>query len=256
MIASLGMYDPAPLQAANDRYYALIRDGLRTAGLNAPEALTRGPDAYWPAWLSPDLVLSQTCGLPYRAKLHDKVTLIGTPDFGLDGCPPGYYRSVFVVRQDDPRALLADYAAGILAYSEDLSQSGWSAPHDHATAVGLRWSSVLQTGAHRNSARAVADGKADLAAIDALTWELLCRHEPWPKQLRVLEATHPTPGLPYIAGPGADADTMLAVIAAAIDRLTPEDRSLLHLRGIVRIPAAAYLSMPIPPAPGAMGSAS
>ena len=27
----------------------------------------------------PDLVLAQTCGFPYRAKLHHHVTLTGTP---------------------------------------------------------------------------------------------------------------------------------------------------------------------------------
>jgi len=251
MIASLGMYDPAPLHDANDRYWALIRDGLRDRGLPAPDALTRGPDAYWTAWQAPDLVLSQTCGLPYRARLHDRVTLIGTPDFGLDACPPGWYRSLFVTRRADPRAAFADFAGARLAYSEDLSQSGWAAAHAHAATRGLRWGSLLRTGSHANSTRAVAEGRADLAAVDALTWELLCRHEPWPADLRVIEPTQPTPGLPYIAGPDADPDLLFAVIAAAIDALTAADRDLLHLRAIVRIPAADYLSVPIPPDPEA-----
>ena len=77
MIASLGMYDRAEAQPANDRFWALIRDGMRARGLAAPDSLTRGAGAYWDAWQSPDLILSQTCGFPYRAKLHDKVTLIG-----------------------------------------------------------------------------------------------------------------------------------------------------------------------------------
>ncbi len=256
MIASLGMYDPVPLQAANDRYWALIRDGLRAYGAAAPDALTRGPDAYWPAWQAPDLVFSQTCGLPFRSRLHTKVTLIGTPDFGLTACPPGYYRSLFVARQDDPRDRLADFAGGRLAYNEELSQSGWGAPYNHAAALGLHWSSLLRTGAHATASKAVADGEADIAAIDALTWELLSQHEPWPHRLKIVETTQPTPGLPYIAGPGADADLLFAVVAAAIDRLSPQDRALLHLRGIVRISAADYLAVTIPPAPEAMAAAS
>lgn len=251
MIASLGMYDLAPMQGANDRYWALIRDGMRAAGLSAPDGLTRGPDAYWPAWQSADLVLSQTCGLPFRARLHGRVTLIGTPDYGLEGCPPGYYRSLFVARADDPRRTLADFDNARLAYNEDLSQSGWGAPWNHATAAGLRWSSVLQTGAHRASSRAVIDGEADLAAIDALTWALLVRHESWPQHLSVIEATTPTPGLPYIAAPGVDADAMFGIIARAIDDLQPDDRDLLHLRGIVRIAPQQYLAVSIPPEPQA-----
>ena len=50
MIASLGMYDFGAAQAANDRLWALIRDGLRARGIAAPEALTRGEHAYWDAW--------------------------------------------------------------------------------------------------------------------------------------------------------------------------------------------------------------
>lgn len=249
MIAALGMYDMAPMQAANDRYWALIRDGMRAAGLPAPDALTRGPGAYWPAWQSRDLVLSQTCGLPYRARLHGHVSLIGTPDFGLAGCPPGHYRSLFVARRDDPRATLAAFNGARLAYSEDLSQSGWAAPWNHAQAHGLHWASAVPTGSHWNAAQAVVDDRADLAAIDALTWELLTRHAPMPQHLKVLEPTTPTPGLPYIAAPGIDADLMFGVIGAAIDHLTPEDRDTLHLRGLVRIPAADYLLVPTPPAP-------
>ena len=122
--------------------------------------------------------------------------------------------------------------------------------------MGLRWSSLMRTGTHARTSRAVANGDADIAAIDALTWELLLRHEPWPSRLKVVETTHPTPGLPYIAAPGADADLMFGVIAAAITRLTPADRDVLHLRGIVRIPAADYLAVVIPPAPEAMAAAS
>ena len=103
MIASLGMYDRAEAQASNDRLWGLIRDGMRDHGLAAPQALTRGAGAYWDAWMAPDLVLSQTCGFPYRARLHDKVTLIGTPDYGVAGCPAGHYCSVYVARADDGR---------------------------------------------------------------------------------------------------------------------------------------------------------
>ena len=84
MIASLGMYDFGAAMAANDRLWALARDALREEGIDAPDALTRGEAAYWPAWEAPDLLLSQTCGYPFRARLHDRVAYVGTPDFGVD----------------------------------------------------------------------------------------------------------------------------------------------------------------------------
>lgn len=256
MIASLGMYDPAPLQGANDRLWAGVRDHLRAHGMAAPEGLTRGGTAYWTAWQSPKLVLSQTCGYPFRARLHGRVTLVGTPDYGIEGCAPGHYRSVFVARADDPRATLAEYSGSRFAYNEDLSQSGWAAPQTHAAQHGLRFPPVLRTGGHLFSAQAVAEGRADLAAIDAVTWRLLQTHERFTDALRVVGQTDPTPGLPLISRLGVDADLMFDAVAASIAALTPADRDLLHLHGLVRIPAADYLAVAIPPAPEAMAAAS
>lgn len=249
MIASLGMYEMSGMAAANDRLWALIRDGLRARGLAAPEALTRGDDAYWPAWQAPDLVLSQTCGFPYRARLHGRVTLIGTPDYGLPDCPPGHYCSVFVARKDDPRTGIADFDGTPIAYNEALSQSGWAAPQTHAAGLGLRFPAGLQTGGHRLSVAAVAGGRADLAAIDALTWALLCERGGDTLALREVARTAPTPGLPLIAAAGADAGAGFAAVSEAIAALEAEDRATLHLRGLIRIAPEAYLAVPTPPPP-------
>ena len=249
MIASLGMYDFGPAQAANDRLWAGIRDGLRARGIDAPDALTRGEAAYWPAWEAADLTLSQTCGYPYRARLHSKVTYVGTPDYAVDGCPPGHYRSVFVARRDDPRQTLADFDGAAFAYNEGLSQSGWAAPQTHAAELGLSLPPALQTGGHRLSALAVAEGRADIAALDAVTHALLLDAEPAMRALKVVGATDPTPGLPYIAAKGADAVAIFDAVAAAIAGLSPADRATLHLKGLTRIPTSAYLAVPNPPSP-------
>lgn len=256
MIASLGMYDFGPAQAANDRLWALIRDALRAGGHNAPDALTRGEGAYWPAWESPHLVLSQTCGYPYRARLHGHVTLVGTPDYGLPGCPPGHYRSVFVARRDDPRATLQDFAGAPMAFNEDLSQSGWAAPAHHLLSLGLTPAPALRSGGHRLSVQAVAEGRADLAGVDALTWAMLQGHEPAADRLKFVAETALTPALPYIAAAGADGPAILAALQQAIAALAPEDRHTLRLRGLVSIPAAAYLAVPTPPPPRHFGMAN
>lgn len=248
-IAALGMYDRAETAAANDRLWDLIRDGLRSRGIAAPETLTRGEMAYMKGWLSPDLVFSQTCGYPYRALLHGKVALVGTPDCGLPGCPPGHYNSVFIARRNDPRLDLAAFNGTRFAYNDDLSQSGWAAPQNHAAAQGLQLPPALKSGGHRLSALAVAEGRADLAALDALTWEMLQRYDAFTADLRELTRTEPTPALPFIAGLHIDPDAAFAALQEAVAALTPEDRTTLHLRGVIRLPAAAYLAVPNPPAP-------
>ena len=253
MIASLGMYDGTEAQPANDRLWVLIRDAMRAQGMAAPEALTRGPGAYWQAWEAPDLVLSQTCGYPYRARLHGKVTLIGTPDYGLQGCPPGYYRSVFLARADDHRVTLADFDGAAVAFNDDLSQSGWAGPQVHAAGLGLNLPPRLRTGGHLLSARAVAEGRADIAGIDAVTWGMVQRWEAIAKRLKVVGQTDPVPGLPLIAAKGADADQLFTIVATAIADLAPQDRATLSLRGLARIPAETYLAMPMPASPAALG---
>ncbi|MGL4648335.1 MAG: phosphate/phosphite/phosphonate ABC transporter substrate-binding protein, partial [Caldilineaceae bacterium] len=151
MIASLPMYDMPPVQAANDRLWAAIRDGMRARGMDAPEALLREPADLFAQWEAPDLVLSQTCGMPYRTRLHGKVTLIGTPDFGVPGAPAGHYRSVFVAHRNDPRTRLDQFDGAKLAYNETVSQSGWAGPLNHAAELGLTLRAHLHTGGHRLS---------------------------------------------------------------------------------------------------------
>lgn len=249
MIASLGMYDRPEIKAANDRLWSLIAANLKKTGIDAPGHLTRGERAYWDTWLSPDLLLSQTCGLPFRAKLHDKVALVGTPDYAEEGCPPGYYASVIVVHETQASLSHSQIASGTLAFNDPMSQSGWAAVQSFLAQTGTQPRSLLQTGSHAASANAVLEGRADFAAIDAITWRLLSKHEPSLIDLRVIARTEPTPGLPLITAQGQNADLIFDAVDTAIGELAAEDRAELMLRGLVRIPADAYLALPIPQAP-------
>ncbi len=245
MIASLPMYDLPPNRGANDRFWQAVRRHLG----QGPEALTREGDL-WNHWLADDLILSQTCGYPFRARLHDKVTLVGTPDYGLPGCPPGHYNSVFVARGDDARSTLQDFAGARFAYNEALSQSGWAAPIVHLRGLGLGFDDLVQTGGHRASALAVAEGRADIAALDALTWKMIRRDDAFTAGLKEPGRTIPTPVLPYITANHRDPAPILAAIKSAIEDLNEADCETLSLRGIVAIPAEAYLAVPTPPGPG------
>ncbi|WP_284164047.1 PhnD/SsuA/transferrin family substrate-binding protein [Frigidibacter sp. SD6-1] len=244
MIASLPMYDWPEVQAAHDRLWAGLRDRLRAGRLPAPDALSRDGRAF--EWTAPDLLLSQTCGFPYRTALHGKVTLVGTPDYGLDGAPPGYYHSVLVVRADRAGEW-RDFIGGTLAINSYDSQSGWAAAQNHAAEAGRRFDRILVTGAHIGSAAAVADGRADIAAIDAMTWRLVEQYRPAvADRLRICTRTGPTPGLPLITACADQADLLHTAFAGAVADLAPDDRKTLRLRGIVRIPAEAYLAVPTP----------
>lgn len=251
MRAALPMYDRPETLDATNRYWGLIRDGLRAGGLDAPDELTRDVDP-WALWLAPDLLLAQTCGLPFRSRLHDKVQLVGTPDFGLPGCAPGYYNSVLITRgplADCPIKTLLEKRVII---NEGLSQSGWAALVGYAESLNLRPTRPMLSGGHENSALAVAENRADLAAIDIQTWRLLKRYKRWTTGLVEVAHTTPTPALPYIAAPGVDVDIVGQAVARAIAVLTDTDRAALGLHALINIPAQDYLAHPLPPTPGEM----
>lgn len=250
-LVCLPMYDWDELRGPTDRYWALIREGLRARGINAPADLHRGDQ--WCDWLNPGLILSQTCGFPYRTALHGKVSLVGTPDFGLPDARSGYYYSQLVVRADAPGDW-ADFLDGTLAINGYDSQSGWAAPQNHAATLNRRFDKILVTGAHVASATAVAEGLADIAAIDGVTWRLIAAYRPEvAKRLRIVARTEPTPGLPLITALGQDGQAIAAAVGEAIAALSATDRAALGLIGLTHIPAETYLAVPTPADPGQPG---
>ena len=243
--ASLPMYDRPELREAHDAYWAAIHQSLENSGVESPAKLERngvGLDF----WSDGNLIFSQTCGLPYRKYLHDKVGLVATPDFAIEGCPEGYYRSYFVVRKSDDQVDLAKYLTGTFAYNEPDSQSGFAAPWNHLKPRNQWFDTFIETGAHVESARNVAIMKADIAAIDAVTWRLIRKYEDFADELCVIEETAPTPGLPYITSLANDPGVVSAAVMNAVASLSSDVLKVLGIQSIVSIPKAAYLSIPVP----------
>lgn len=245
LIASLMMYQRPELAGAHDRFWELIRDELVARGMDAPHSLAQEADEFF-VWKHPNLVLSQTCGMPYRLWLHDQVNLVGTPDYGLDGCSPGYYRSAIIVRKDDPRQTIDEFKEGIFAYNQTFSQSGFAAPYGYMQNHGFWFEKQIQSHAHLASAKAVAGGQADIAALDAVSWRLIQRFEQIANDLRVLDWTEPTPGLPLITAKRNPTDLVFDVVKQSLTKLSPKDSGLIGIKDIVFIPKDAYLAIPNP----------
>ncbi len=254
MIASLPMYDRPETRAPYDRLWTRIRDELRLmwkdlpdVGYPLPQTLTHDADP-WDHWRARDLVLSQTCGLPYRSELHPKVILIGTPDYHLPGCRPGYYNSVLVMRAENACDDPCDWIDLILAMNDARSQSGWAAPQTFMDTLGLSFSKTILSGSHRNSARAVANQTADIAAIDAQTWRMIQRWDRWSDSLTEVARTAETPGLPLISAMPDGRNDLHYAVGHHFANLPAQDTALLDVRGFVTIPQSAYLNVPTPSA--------
>ncbi|MEQ1702143.1 MAG: hypothetical protein ABMA25_18685, partial [Ilumatobacteraceae bacterium] len=169
-VASLAMYPFAPLRAATDDLWSVVRRHLG-GGPPSLEWVVVTPDV----WRHPQLLLAQACGWPLVTELADRVAVVGTFDYDVPGCEHGTYRSVIISRHDTTLDELRSHSGVVAVINSDDSLSGWISLQ---VAWGGRPSTVLETGAHLQSVRAVADGRADVASIDAVTWAHVAHLEP------------------------------------------------------------------------------
>ncbi|MCR9122221.1 MAG: PhnD/SsuA/transferrin family substrate-binding protein [Phyllobacteriaceae bacterium] len=228
MLACLPMYDWPERRAEIDALWARLRDALRDEGFEAPDALTRTDDPE-EAWLSPDLLLGETCSYPLETVLRGRVRYVATPVHDAPGCGAGTYRSAIIAPgagegmppPGGPRSVLQSGSIGTLAANAPDSMSGFVAlERDLAQAGRAVPGHVLWTGSHRASIRAVAEGKADCAAIDCVTWQIAKEHEPAAQQVHVIGWTAERPGLPLITNVNMD-DTDIERLRRAVAAVMP-----------------------------------
>ena len=237
MIATLPMYDWPERRAETDARWLALRDALRAEGFKAPGDLSRA-DEPMALWLSPDLLIGETCTYPLVTVLDGKVRYVATPMHHAPGCTPGRYRSAVVRRGTGngvsppatPDALIAPEAvAGRFAANMPESLSGFVALAGDMAATHLGEpgdGDVLWTGSHRASIRAVASGEADFAAIDCVSWAIALDHEPAARDLVVAGWTASRPGLPLITSGDADDEALSRIrraVLSAMDAVILDD---------------------------------
>jgi ABC-type phosphate/phosphonate transport system substrate-binding protein len=248
-LASLAMYTtPAPVAAATDTLWAFIRERLRRSGLaDVPESLDKTV-AYDDAWLRPDLLLAQTCGFPYVRKLRGHVRLVATPVYDLPGCDGPLNRSKIIVASTSQAKSLEDLRGLTAAINEPGSNSGsnlFRAAIAPLARDGRFFASVIETGGHLSSIDAVASGRADVAAIDCVTFGNTLRFDADRlADIRVLTETPDGPGLPFITS-AATSDEDMALLRRVLGEIatTPalaEVRDTLSLRRFDILADSAY----------------
>jgi ABC-type phosphate/phosphonate transport system substrate-binding protein len=246
-LAALPMYDFDFIAWANDELWAAISARLDEAGVEAPKRLTRGPDLD-AQWRNPRLVLGQTCGYPYVTRLKDAVALIAAPVYAVPGCEDASHRSFIIRRASDPRRGLAEFRGATAGLNARDSNTGMNlfraalAPHAGGAPF---FRAVLVTGSHEASVGAVAEGRADLAAIDCVSYALLGRGRPALIERVAIVAESPrSPSLPFIAsarlGAAAISAVREALLSALADPNLAEARSALGLEGARKANPADY----------------
>ncbi len=181
----------------------------------APDPVTLPPDDldFHALWLHPKLLFAQTCWGPMEQGLARHVRLVGQPGYdGIEGGQGAFYSSAILTRRAGvaDRSAPCDGAARLpldlmrskrFAYNGLDSMSGVIALGRDLEALGEGldiFSVRVVTGAHRSSLVAVAEGRADVCAIDCRTLAMARRFEPALQALAVTGWTARRKGLPYI----------------------------------------------------------
>lgn len=252
MFASLGMYDLPELRSATDAWWRGLRHHCAMQGLrDLPETLTRGGDTV-ESLKAPGLIFGQTCGYPLTHRLRDHVQLVATPRYAVPGCAGATYVSWVLVRKDYPAKTPVDLRGTRVAFNDEGSQSGYNtlrAMIAPLTEGKPFFGAAIASGGHRNSLAMVRAGKADVAALDCVTFALIARVAPEEvKGIRVLCASAAAPGLPYVtatATSAADVQRLRdGILAAFADPALAEPRAALRLGGCEVLPRAAYDAIP------------
>ena len=202
-IASLGMYDNPAIRPAIDHLWQAWRAlFINSSSLSVipPENLNREMPLS-EQWQHPDLFLSQMCGCPYLSKYSELVTLVATPRYTHAGCT-GHHYSSFIASACGASPALEEYQDKILAANSNDSLSGLISLEISLADRGWKnpfFSECFYTGAHANSMKQVANGKADLCCIDAVSWAFTCRADPTlVERLQIIDQTPLLPALPLV----------------------------------------------------------
>lgn len=161
-------------------------------------------------WLSPQLLLTQTCGYPLITALRGQVQVVGRPLYQLPHSTDGRHCSLLLARADDPRQRLEDFRGSHGLLNARDSNSGMNL-FRHALAPlqrdGRFFAQLSLTGGHRHSLLAIKQGRGDLAAIDSVTFDYLAREQSEEVAgLKIIGRTASGPCLPYITRTGADGE--------------------------------------------------
>lgn len=213
-----------------------IRDASGQVIVADPTRLPPDELDFHAVWLHPALLFTQTCWGPMELGLERHVQVVGQPSYdGIEGGRDGFYSSAIVMRRPGKHVAAPENGQALiplelirgkrLAFNSLDSMSGMIAITRDLEAMGEGldiFAERLESGGHRNSIVEVAEGRADVAAIDCQSWALAQRFEPKAKDVAVVGWTARRKGLPFITARA----TPPALLAKLRDALVGENESI------------------------------
>ena len=235
MIATLPMYNWPEVRQATQQWWHAIASNLHS------ETPLTNPDDYTAPWSNPHLLLSQTCGYPFTHAFKNKLVLVSTPHYAVDGCAGPNYQSMIFARNAAPIESFRNTKAAVNAPDSMSGMLALKLVFAPLALNGLFFAGALETGGHVSSLQAVQKGKADVCAIDAVCVAMAKKYRPDYLEGLVEIARSPTvPGLPYITNSGNVPELRAAIAKALIDPELQDVREQLFISGQSFLTPADY----------------
>ena len=226
------MYDIAEIRHAHDTLWKGFARHFRRQGLkNVPRILSYD-QSVTSLWSDNQLFLSQCCGYDVVHQYQHRLQVLATPWFDVSGCANGDYASTIVVPVDSTYYDVIEMAGKVAVINGPESHSGMTALLSLVSAHCRNrkfFSDILISGSHLQSLAVLVSGKADVASVDCVTYELLRRYRPAAIEgTRALGLTYPAPAPPYVTAATFHLESVARMQHALVDAF--EDQTLLAAR--------------------------
>ena len=196
----------------------------------------------------PSLWFGQTCGYPLITSLRDTLTPISVPIFDVDGCDHTSYSSLLIVSEDSEIKTLEDCQGLRAVINTSDSNSGMNVLR-HAVAAfyqqGTFFAELQISGSHLQSLTEVANQRADIAAIDCVSYRFI--EDAWPDltaRVRSIGFSAKTCGLPFVMPKSSAGNNNFEGITGslnhALSMLDDNYRNDLHLKGFEQVDIGEY----------------
>lgn len=201
------------------------------------------------ALLNGEIEVGWICGLWYAQQArppHPPLELLATPVYlGMRYANRPVYFSDIVVREDSPVTCFTDLHDATWVYNEPCSLSGYEIMRQALAERGREltfFGRVVESGGHLLSLAMVADGRADVAAIDSTVWDYAEKTRPGLcAGLRVIDVLGPNPAPPWVISRQVPAGLRAEIREVLLGMHTrPEGHKLLDEGGLFRFAAVEH----------------
>ena len=184
-----------------------------------------------------NLFIGHTCGYPLMTQLQAALLPVCVPCFDVAGAAGKLYSSPIIVPADSDIEAIEQCRGKIVAINSIHSNSGMNVLRHALAKLGAVpgfFSEVLMSGEHQASLEAVAANRAQLAAIDCVTFQLIADRDPdLVSAVRIIGYSEQTCGLPFVMPRNQyskqQCESIVSALNLALANATAEVKRMLHL---------------------------